>query len=103
MIKHIVMWKFKAEAEGQTKVQNMEQVAESLLALRSIIPELESMEIGQDLGIGREPFDMVLITTFADAEALERYQHHPAHKAVSAFCAKVREARATVDFEFDRI
>jgi len=103
MIKHVVMWKFKAEAEGQTKAQNMDQLAEALLALRPIIPELESMEIGQDLGIGREPFDMVLITTFADADALDRYQHHPAHKAVSAFCARIRDERATVDFEFDRI
>ena len=103
MIKHIVMWKFKAEAEGQTRQQNMDQLAESLLALRPIIPELESMEIGQDLGIGREPYDMVLITTFADEEALARYQHHPAHQAVSGFCAKIREERTTVDFEFDRI
>jgi hypothetical protein len=23
---------------------------------------------------------MVLVTTFDDAEALERYQHHPAHR-----------------------
>ena len=24
MIKHIVMWKFKSEAEGRTKLQNMD-------------------------------------------------------------------------------
>ncbi len=38
------------------------------------------MEIGQDIGVGRDTFDMVLVTTFDDAEALERYQHHPAHR-----------------------
>lgn len=103
MIKHIVMWKFKEQAEGQTKEQNMKHVAESLMNLRAVIPELESMEIGQDIGLGRDPFDMVLITTFADAEAMDRYQHHPEHKTVSTFCAKVREDRATVDYEFDRI
>lgn len=103
MIKHIVMWKFKPEAEGQTKQQNMDQLAESLLALRPIIPELQSMEIGQDIGIGRDSYDMVLITTFADEAALERYQHHPEHKLVSALCAKIRDERASVDFEFERI
>ena len=102
MIKHIVMWKFKAEAEGKTRHENMDYINESLLALRPIIPEIESMEIGQDLGVGRDTYDMVLVTTFDDLEALERYQHHPAHKEVSAYVAKVRSDRACVDFEFDR-
>jgi hypothetical protein len=103
MIKHIVLWKFKDEAEGQTKDQNMDQLAESLLALRAVIPELESMEIGADIGVGRDTFDMVLVTTFADEQALARYQEHPAHKAVSEFCGKVRSDRASIDYEFERI
>jgi len=56
------------------------------------------MEIGEDIKIGRDPWDMVLIMTFDDAEALGLYQNHPAHKAVSAFVAKVRSNRACVDF-----
>ncbi|NCA98544.1 MAG: Dabb family protein [Clostridia bacterium] len=102
MIKHIVMWKFQEEAEGKTRQENLDFVAEALMTLRPIIPEIESMEIGQDIGVGRDTYDMVLVTTFDDAEALERYQHHPAHKAVSAYVAKVRTDRACVDFEFER-
>jgi hypothetical protein len=100
MIKHIVLWKFKAEAEGLSKKENMAKVRASLYDLRPIIPELLSMEIGEDIGIGRDTFDMALITTFQDADALETYQHHPAHKAVSAYVSKVRNDRACVDFEF---
>ncbi|MDD2534823.1 MAG: Dabb family protein [Eubacteriales bacterium] len=102
MIKHIVMWRFPAEADGKSKAENMAQLTESLFALRAIIPEIESMEIGTDIGIGRDPFDMVLVTTFENEEALERYQEHPEHKLVSAFCGRIRESRASIDFEFER-
>lgn len=98
MIRHIVLWKFRDEAEGHSKQENMAAIKASLLALKPIIPELLSMEIGEDLGIGRDPFDMALVTTFADADALAVYQHHPAHKAVSAFVSKVRTDRASADF-----
>jgi hypothetical protein len=98
MLKHIVMWQFASQAEGKSKQENMDQIRCALLQLPSAIPEILSMEIGQDIGVGREPYDMVLITTFADAAALERYQHHPDHLAVSATVSKVRTARATVDF-----
>lgn len=100
MIKHIVLWTFREQAEGHSKQENIDFVKASLLALRPVIPELLSMEIGQDIGVGRDTCDMALVTTFADAAALEIYQNHPAHKAVSAYVAKVRVSRACVDFEF---
>ena len=98
MIRHIVMWSFLEQAEGADKKANMSKIREALLALRPIIPEILEMEIGEDIGIGRDTWDMVLITCFADAQALNVYQNHPAHKAVSAFVAKVRQNRACVDF-----
>ena len=100
MIKHIVMWTFSDQAEGKSRQENMELVSQSLLDLKPVIPEILSMEIGQDIGVGRDPYDMVLITTFADEEALERYQQHPSHKAVSAYVGKIRTARGVVDFHF---
>ena len=99
MLKHVVMWKFLDEAEGKTRAENMQLINEMLVDLKPQIPDLLSLEIGQDIGVGRDPFDMVLITTFADAEALERYQNHPEHKKISHYVAKVRSARACVDFE----
>ena len=98
MIRHVVMWTFKDEAEGSDKQANITWVRDSLLALRSIIPDILQMDIGQDIGIGRDTWDMVLIMDFADADALDRYQHHPEHKKVTAFVAKARDQRACVDF-----
>lgn len=98
MLRHVVMWKFKDEAEGHGKMENMSRVRESLLALRSIIPEILEMEIGLDTGVGRDTWDMAIVMTFADSTSLDRYQSHPEHKIISAYVAKVRSDRACVDF-----
>lgn len=98
MLKHIVMWKFHDQAEGKSKQENMEWVRQALRELQPRVPELLSMEIGQDIGVGRDTYDMCLITTFEDADALDRYQHHPDHKLISAYVSKVRSARTCVDF-----
>jgi hypothetical protein len=98
MLRHVVMWTFKEMAEGADKNANMGRVRDALLALKPIIPEIRQMEIGEDIGIGRDPWDMVLVMGFDDAAALGRYQHHPEHKKISGFVAKVRDMRACVDF-----
>lgn len=99
MITHIVMWKFLEEADGRSKKENMALVREKLTALRPLIPQILSMELHEDAGVDREPYDMVLITRFADITGLQTYQHHPDHKQVSRFVSAVRSARAVVDFE----
>ncbi len=99
MIKHIVLWNFKEEAEGAKKEENMQIVRDRLYSLQPIIPEILSMEIGTDIGCGRDTFDMALVMTFDSVEALETYQNHPEHKAVSTFVGKVRCGRASIDFE----
>ena len=37
MIRHVVMWKFKAEAEGKTREENMAIVRERLYALLPVL------------------------------------------------------------------
>jgi hypothetical protein len=98
MLRHVVMWTFLDQAEGQSRQENLAKVKQALLALRPQVPEILDMEIGVDSGVGRDPWDMVLIMSFADAAALDRYQKHPEHKKISAFVGKVRQARACVDF-----
>jgi hypothetical protein len=98
MLKHVVMWQFLEQAEGKSKAENMAWIRQALLELAPRIPDLLSIEIGEDIGVGRDPYDMCLITTFTDAEALDRYQHHPEHKLISAYVSKVRSGRACVDF-----
>ncbi len=98
MLRHIVMWRFKDEAEGKTKLQNMEYIKERLLALKGVIPELRHIELGFNINESDMSYDMVLLAEFADQAALERYKNHPRHKEVSAYVSKVRTDRATADY-----
>lgn len=98
MIKHIVMWRFKEEAEGASKLENMRRVKKQLEALVGVVPSLLSMEVGIGVTHGDMAYDMALISCFADLEGLEAYKVDPRHRAISAFVSRVRLERATVDF-----
>lgn len=97
MIKHIVMWKFKDEAEGAAKAENIAKVKALLEDLAARLDLIKSLEVRPGLPSGS--FDAVLITEFETPEDLAAYIVHPEHKKVSSFVKSVREARASVDYE----
>jgi quinol monooxygenase YgiN len=86
MIKHIVMWKLKEEAEGADRATNareMKRRFEVTLAQ----PDLEAT------------YDIVLYSEFADRAALAAYIAHPVHQAVVPFIGAIREGRQCMDYE----
>ncbi len=99
MIKHVVMWKFKENAEGRTKQENMEWVREHLYALCPIIPEIRAMEIGFDIHHTEMSMDLMLLTEFDSMETLKLYAEHPEHLKVSAYVRNVIERRVVLDCE----
>ncbi len=100
MIRHIVMWRFKDEAEGKTKQQNMEYVKARLYSLKEVIPEIKSLEVGINVRQCGAAYDMALVSEFEDLAALEWYQTNPKHVEVSEYVTRVRTDRAVVDYEF---
>ena len=98
MIKHIVMWKLKPEAEGLTASGNALWMKEHLEALYGIVPELKSCRVGINIGPGSN-CEACLESTFDSLEDLERYKVHPEHVKVSSYCKLVRESRVACDFE----
>ena len=99
MIRHIVMWKFKDEAEGKTKEENMDIVRNRLYSLPAIIPEIRRLEIGKDVRHTDMSADLVLITEFDTLEALEIYANHPDHMLVSQYVRKVIYDRVVIDVQ----
>lgn len=98
MLKHIVMWKLKSEAEGKTKAENALWLKQHLEALLGIVPSLRSMEVGINVKESESAYDAVLISTFDNQEGLEAYKVHPAHLQISGYCKKIREGRVEVDY-----
>jgi hypothetical protein len=99
MIRHVVMWKFKSEAEEKNKEENMAIVRDSLYALLPVIPELKKMEIGFDLSHTDMSMDLMLLTEFDSVADMKVYAEHPEHLKVSAYVRRVIEARVVLDAE----
>lgn len=99
MIRHIVMWKFKEEAQGLTRQENLLKVKAMLEALPEKIDFIREMQINLNINPKPGMFDAVLISAFDSLEDVNRYRVHPEHKKISEYVALVREDRASVDYE----
>ena len=98
MIKHIVMWRLKDAAHGNTKSANAGLIKEKLEALNGVIPGLVKMEVGIDFANDECSSDVVLYSEFTSLEALNAYQQHPDHKAIKPFILEARNERREVDY-----
>lgn len=101
MVTHIVAWRLKDSALGQTKAGNARLVQEKLEALRGRIPGLLHLEVGRDFSATENSSDLVLVTRFESRAALAAYQVHPEHKTVAAFVSQIVTERRLVDYETD--
>ncbi|NJN25832.1 MAG: Dabb family protein [Cyclobacteriaceae bacterium] len=100
MVKHVVMWKLKNEAEGHSMETNRITAKEKLESLPALISQIESLEVGINLNSSEAAFDLVLITTHRSMDDLSGYVAHEAHQYVAKFIAKIVSERKVVDFEF---
>jgi hypothetical protein len=99
MLRHIVMWKLKATAEGAGRAENAQKLKATLETCRSIVQGQGHFEVGIGLGLPGSTFDVVLVSDFDDSAALDSYQKHPKHVAIKDFVGAVTEGRQCVDYE----
>lgn len=100
MLRHIVLWKFKKEAEGKSRSDNLREARDRLLSLPPSIPAIRRIEVGIDIGRGQSSYDLALMVEVDDQRALDSYISHPAHQIVSEHITHLRESRVCVDMEF---
>ncbi|MGZ5200482.1 MAG: Dabb family protein [Telluria sp.] len=99
MIKHIVMWKLKDQAEGADKAANAREMKRRLDECANVVPGILKFEVMLAQPGLEATYDVVLYSEFADREALAAYAAHPTHKAVAPFIGAIREARQCMDYE----
>lgn len=97
MVKHIVFWKLKEEANGNNKATNASLIKEKLETLSGQIEGLINIEVGINFLSGN--YDVALYSELESREALDTYQNHPKHQAVLPFVREVVEDRKAVDYE----
>jgi heme-degrading monooxygenase HmoA len=99
MIKHIVMWKLKDQAEGAGRAANAVEMKRRLDECANIVPGMLTFEVTLAQPGLEATYDVVLYSEFETKEALEAYARHPTHQAVVPFIGAIREARQCMDYE----
>ena len=94
MLNHVVMMKFKPEV-ADDQIAALEKMLDDL---PNRIVEIHTYEFGRDVLRGERSHDFALVSLFANPEALQRYQTHPAHLKVLETLKAMCESIAVVDF-----
>ncbi len=100
MIRHVVMWKLKANAEGAGRTANAARMKALLDSCADLVPGMRCWEVALAQPELEANCDVLLISEFDSQAALDAYQNHPQHMAMKPFIAAVREARHCLDYEF---
>lgn len=102
MIRHIVMWKLKEEAEGSSRKKNAEKLKLILEGLKTNIEEIKNVEVGIQINEDHdEAFDVVLTCDFESDLDFRMYTRNPHHKKAVKFINSVIEQRYFVDYKVD--
>ncbi len=98
MVRHIVMWTLKEEAEGATAAENGAKMKEMLEALNGRIEGLTHLEVSYEIVAADPECHVVLCSEHIDVDALNFYSTHPEHQACVAFVKKVAAGRKALDY-----
>jgi hypothetical protein len=99
MIRHIVMWKLKEQAEGAGRAANAARMKALLDDCAGIVPGMGRFEVALAVPGMECTYDVVMYSEFESRAALDAYQQHPQHQALKPFFSAVRDARQCMDYE----
>ncbi len=89
MIRHIVFWKFRPDADPEPFLQ-------ALSALPEQIDWIRGMHVARSAA-PNAAWDAALEVDFDTLEDVARYRDDPRHKKVSALCKSIRTDRVSID------
>ena len=96
MVKHIILWKLKEEANNQAVKKGIKDGLEGLMGKIDGLVEIK-VEID---GLSSSNADVMLYSVFESEQALKDYAVHPDHVHVAnTFVRPYTEVRMCMDFE----
>lgn len=99
MVKHIILWKLKEDISYAEKTEIMKNAKNALESLNGKIDGLKEIHL-QTESLSSSNADMMLVSSFDNAESLAGYQKHPLHLAAADnFVRPFTEQRLCLDFE----
>lgn len=99
MVRHIILWQLKDEFSTEERVETARKIKEGLEGLQGRIPGLVEIHV-QTEHLDSSNADLMLDSTFENAEALKGYAVHPDHLAVANGVVRPNiKSRVCLDFE----
>ena len=96
MVRHIILWQIKDDADKASVKKNAKEALEGLAGK---IDGLLSLKVHIN-GLESSNADMMLETSFTDEAALKGYSVHPLHvKAADTYVRPFTKLRVCLDFE----
>lgn len=94
MIRHVVMWKMRRPEDASRFMYLLE-------SCKGLVPGMLEFDVAVRAPGLEATQDVVLVSTFADAAALEAYVNHPHHQAVAKVLGEMRASRDVLDYDID--
>ena len=94
MIRHIVMWTLHDPADAPRCKSLLDSCAR-------LVPGMVEFDVGIREAALEATVDVVLVSTFTNAQQLQAYQSHPHHQDVAAQVGKMRASRHVLDHAFE--
>lgn len=100
MVKHIILWKLRAELGAEEKQERAKAIKQGLEGLKGQVPGLLDIHVQISGVLSSSNADIMLDSTLESEEALKGYAVHPAHVAVANGVVRpYTEVRTCLDFE----
>ena len=94
MIRHVVMFKFKAE----TSERDQRAFVDQLYALSLAVPVIRQLEVGENFAASPRACDVVLMVDVENEANLQIYADHPDHQPVKQRAGEICSASYVVDY-----
>ena len=80
MVKHVILWKLKADVADKAAVKA--GIKQGLEGLKGVVPGLVDIKVNTE-GLASSNADLMLDSSFENEEALKGYSGNPRHVAVA--------------------
>ena len=98
MIDHLVLFTVKEDASSE----DVEDLLSSLRDLRSSVPNVIDLSVGEDFSGRAEPYTHGCFVRFRTPDDLQAYLKHPEHLKVVEKLEATTEGRIVVDYDHER-
>ena len=95
MIRHILLFKFNEGVPQEIR----DDATQRLVGLGEQCPTINYWSVGPNQAASPSAYDVAEVADFADAQALQEYKDHPAHRELAADLGAIA-TWALVDYEF---